>query len=477
MQYNTEGISITPKRESMDLQHINSKERRSIFALASIFSLRMLGLFMIYPIFTLYATQLKGSTPTLIGVALGIYGLTQACLQIPFGMLSDKVGRKVIIASGLVLFCVGSIVAALSSSIDGVIIGRALQGAGAIGSTTIALIADLTREEKRTKAMAIVGMCIGISFTIALVAGPLLNSIIHVSGIFWLTAILAILGIVVLYVLVPNPTHCILHRDAQTVPTQFLTVLKDIELLRLDFGILALHAILMACFVVLPVALTEKAHLTVHDQWYLYLPILVIAFFTMVPFIIIAEKKHKMKPVFLGAIITVIVGQIILWLGHSNLIAIIIGLYLFFTAFNLLEASLPSMISKQAPAGYKGTAMGIYSSSQFLGIFIGGSIGGYLYGLHHVSDVFLFCAFIGALWLIFVIGMKKPKHLSTFMINLGHVSNQRANEIADELKQIPGVADLMISPEGVAYLKIDSQTADKTTLLKYATNEEELNKS
>lgn len=455
----------------MDINNPAPAERKAVASLAGIFAARMLGLFMILPVFSLYAKHLQGVTPTLIGLALGIYGLTQALLQIPFGTLSDRFGRKPIITFGLILFAIGSVVAAMSTSIYGIILGRALQGAGAVGSTIIALVADVTREETRTKSMAIIGLTIGTSFSIGMVLGPILNSYIHVSGIFWLTAVLAIAGIVLLHTKVPNPVNFARHRDAQTVPSQIKDIITNKELLRLDLGIMLQHATLTAMFVVMPIVLTKHAHLAEVHQWYIYLPVLVLSFIGMVPLIIIAEKKRKMKPIFLGAIVATIVANLIMFFGYTSVPLLTLGLFIFFTAFNLLEASLPSLISKIAPSGSKGTAMGIYSSSQFLGIFIGGSLGGFLFGHHQVSVVFLLCAVFGLVWLLAAGSMEKPPHLATFMLHVGDVDSSQAEQLRQELLTHVGVADVFIgAEEGVAYLKIDNQTVDKDKLLTYSTN-------
>ncbi len=270
-------------------------ERRAAVSLAGIFSLRMLGMFMILPVFALYTDKIAGATPTLIGLAIGAYGITQALLQIPFGLLSDRLGRKPVIAAGLVLFALGSVIAATSTSIYGIILGRVIQGAGAIPSVVMALAADLTREEQRTKAMAIIGISIGMSFSVALVAGPVLDHWVGISGIFWLTAVLACVGIAVLYLIVPQPAVSSVHRDAQPVPAQFLSVLRDRELLRLDFGILILHMILTASFTVLPLVLRDELGLASAHHWYIYLPALLLSIAAMVPFIIIAERHRRMK--------------------------------------------------------------------------------------------------------------------------------------------------------------------------------------
>ena len=444
-------------------------ERATVFSLASIFAIRMLGLFMILPVFSLYAKQLAGATPTLIGIALGIYGLSQALLQIPYGMLSDRFGRKPLITLGLLVFICGSIVAALSHHIVGVIIGRALQGAGAIGSTIMALVADLTREEKRTQAMATIGLTIGISFAVAMVLGPTLNHYIHVSGIFWFTAVLGGLAIVVLHTIVPNPTQFRRQRDTATIPSQMCKIASHPELLRLDFGIFCQHAILTATFVVMPVVLTEHAGLAPAIQWRFYLPILVLSFLTMVPFIILAEKKRLMKPVFISAIGIILLAQLMLAFVFQHFTLLLLASFLFFASFNLLEASLPSLVSKFAPVGSKGTALGIYSSSQFLGIFVGGSLAGWLYGQHSIQGVFLFCALLGLLWWFAALTMAKPPHLATFMLHTGPLDDAQAHALSEKLLAEPGVAAVFVGQEeGIAYLKIDNQRADKSKLMAFS---------
>ncbi len=242
------------------------QEFRAAASLAAVFSVRLLGLFMIYPVFAAYAANLSGATPYLIGEALGIYGLSQGLLQIPFGLLSDRFGRKIMIVIGLILFAIGSAVAAISTSIGGVIFGRVLQGAGAVGSVILALVADLTAEENRTKAMAMVGITIGVSFMVALVAGPIAANFIGVSGIFWLMVVLALVGIAITQFVVPNPRRVRVHRDAETVPALIGSVLRNKELLRLDFGIFALHAMLTASFLVVPGLLRGTLDVSVHNR-------------------------------------------------------------------------------------------------------------------------------------------------------------------------------------------------------------------
>jgi MFS family permease len=297
---------------------MNPQEFRAAAALAAVFSVRLLGLFMIYPVFAAYAGSLAGASPYLIGEALGIYGLTQGLLQIPFGLLSDRIGRKIMIVIGLVLFGIGSAVAAVSASIGGVIIGRALQGAGAVGSVILALVADLTSEESRTAAMAMVGITIGASFLVALLAGPIVANFIGVGGIFWLMVALAALGIAITQFVVPNPQRIRVHRDAEAVPALLGSVLRNGELLRLDIGIFVLHAMLTASFLVVPDLLRGTVGVAVHDQWIVYLPVLLVSVAVMVPAIIVAEKYRRMKGVFVSAIAALVASQIMLFYGSSS---------------------------------------------------------------------------------------------------------------------------------------------------------------
>lgn len=392
----------------MTPEKMTPTERRAASSLATVMALRMLGLFMILPVFSLYASQLEGATPTLIGLGMGIYGLTQGLFQIPFGTLSDHYGRRKIIVLGLIIFTIGSVISGIADSMTGMIIGRALQGMGAVGSTIIAMIADLTRPEQRTKAMAISGMTIGMSFTLAMILGPVLANWIN---LFWLASLFGIFGIILLFTWVPTPTvNPAWHSEAEPDVTQFSSILKDTELMRLNLGIFLLHAVFTASFVIIPLSLQNLLGLVGEQQWKFYLPTLILGFLLSVPFIITAEKKRRLKPFFLGAIATLGIAELLLWFFAQNLLLSAVSLLLFFAAFSLLEAFLPSLVSRTAPPSRKGTALGIYSSSQFLGIFVGGTLGGWLYGTLGLTHVYLFCVVLTGLWFVVAFGMKKPQY-------------------------------------------------------------------
>jgi MFS family permease len=437
------------------------QEFRAAGSLAAVFSVRLLGLFMIYPVFAAYARDLSGATPYLIGEALGIYGLSQGLLQIPFGLLSDRLGRKVMIVFGLLLFAIGSAVAAMSTSIGGVIIGRVLQGAGAVGSVILALVADLTTEENRTKAMAMVGITIGASFMVALVAGPIIANFIGVAGIFWLMVGLALVGIAITEFVVPNPRRVTVHRDAEAVPALIGSVLRNKELLRLDFGIFALHAMLTSSFLVVPGLLRGTLDVSVHDQWVVYLPVLLVSVAVMVPAIIVAEKHRRMKGVCVGAVVALAVSQVMLYVDAQNLFVLLAALIVFFSAFNVMEASLPSLITKAAPPDAKGTAMGLYSSSQFLGIFVGGVVGGWAHQHGGSAAVFALTAAIALLWLLAAATMAQPSYLTTRLVPIADGQASDAEGLAARLRQVPGVAEaVVIAEEKLAYLKVDSKAFD-----------------
>jgi len=379
---------------------MTATELRGSLSLASVLFLRMLGLFLILPVFALYARTLTESTPTLIGLAFGIYGLTQASLQIPFGMLSDKLGRKPVIFAGLLIFAVGSLLASQADSIWVMILGRALQGAGAISAALMALAADLTREQQRTKTMALIGISIGVAFSLAFVAGPLLATLIGVSGIFIFSAILALLAIIVLYLLVPNPEHISFHSDAEVSLAMLGNVLRDHKLLKLNLGIFILHTILMANFIVVPLTLQDIVGLASSQHWQVYLPVLLASAILMAPAIILGERANKSVACFKAAVLILLISQIGYYFWHSTLMALAIMLLVFFTAFNYLEASLPSLISTMSSKNSKGTALGVYASCQFIGTFTGALIGGIIHEHFGLPLVFVFGSIMALVWFL-----------------------------------------------------------------------------
>ena len=443
---------------------MSGREFRAVAALAAVFSVRLLGLFMIYPVFAAYAQGLSGATPYLIGEALGIYGLTQGLLQIPFGLLSDRIGRKVMIVAGLLLFAIGSAIAALSTSIGGVIIGRALQGAGAVGSVILALVADLTGEENRTKAMAVVGVSIGASFMLALVTGPIAASFVGVGGIFWLMTALALIGIAITEFAVPTPRSLRVHRDAEAVPALIGSVLRNVELLRLNFGIFALHAMLTAMFLVVPGTLRHTLAIASNHDWMVYLPVLVVSIAVMVPAIIVAERYRHMKGIFVAAVAALAVSQGMLYFGAGNLYLVLAALAVFFSGFNVMEASLPSLITKVAPLDAKGTAMGLYSSLQFLGIFAGGVVGGWAHQHGGSAAVFALAGALALAWLIVAVTMAQPSYLTTRLMPITDGKAGDAANLAARLRQVAGVAEaVVIADENLAYLKVDARSFDAAT--------------
>ncbi len=435
---------------------LTSLEWRATTSLALIFALRMFGMFSILPVLSIYAHGLPGGdNQFLIGVALGIDGLAQACLQILFGLLSDRIGRKRMIYIGLALFALGSFIAAGADNIHMIILGRLVQGTGAISAAVMALLADLTREEHRSTSMAVIGMTIGITFGISLVLGPTLNHYIGVPGIFTLTGVLALCAIVAVRFVVPNPLTTRVHGDAQTIPGQIKAVWKNSELQRLNFGIFSLHAAMRGLFVAVPLLLLNIGGMPLETHWKVYLPILAISFVGVVPAIIVAEKYGRMKPVFCGAVGLLFISTILMSVFVNHFTGIVIALFLFFVAFNLLEATLPSLVSKIAPVGSKGTAIGVYNTGQFLGLFLGGAIGGFLAQHANYGAVFAFSSGLGIAWFMMAISMQTPPAVKTLMFHVDVASAEVADALAGALAQLHGVAEAAVSAEeGTAYLKV-----------------------
>ncbi len=440
-----------------------AEERRSVFAIAGVYALRMFGLFLILPVFALYATHLAHATPEKIGMALGAYGLAMALLQIPMGRLSDRIGRKPVIVAGLVVFAIGSVIAATSHTIEGVIAGRAIQGAGAISAALTALLADLTREEVRLSAMATIGMTIGLAFAGSLVLAPWLDAAIGVPGIFWLTAALAGLAVLVVAFVIPAPPRIVPHAEVEAEGAPWGRILTNPDLLRLDFGIFALHAGMTAIFVALPFVLQDRLGLPSVRHPLVYLPVLVAALVVMVPFIIVAEKRGKMKEVYLVAIAGV--GASALLLAHAGtMAAVVFALWVFFLFYNVLEATLPSWISRAAPLSARGAAMGVYSSAQFLGAFAGGALGGWAHARWGEAGVFLAVAALMGLWFVIALAQRPPRMLATRMLHLARdYADARAAEAA--LREVPGVVEAFVDWNARSVLlRVDAKRLDEEAL-------------
>lgn len=373
-------------------------EARTSVMLSGVVGLRMLGLFIILPVLALYAESLPGgSDRTLVGVALGAYGLTQAILQIPFGWLSDRWGRKPTIYLGLAILALGSLMAGLADTIWLVILGRVIQGAGAVSAAVVALTADLTRDSVRTKAMAIIGTTISLTFAASIIGGPILSRWIGVPGIFLLTGVLALVAIVVVRMAIPDPPQTVAPQRGEA--PRFVDVLLDARLMQLNFGVFVLHAVLMVLWVVVPFELRASG-LEAPSHWKMYLPVMIGSLFLMVPAIVLSERHGRQRITFILAVALLAAAEAVFALTTPTLVTLFVALLFFFAAFNVLEASLPSLISRTAPPAVKGTAIGVYSSVQFLGTFVGAIIGGWLSQHHGPGAVFVFCLTLTGLWLV-----------------------------------------------------------------------------
>jgi MFS family permease len=421
----------------------------------------MFGLFLILPVLALYAEELDGATPMLMGIALGVYGITQALFQIPFGVLSDKFGRKPIIVLGLTIFVLGSLMAALSSTITGVIFGRALQGAGAIAAVVLALTSDLTRENQRTKAMAMIGMTIGFAFLLALIAAPFLEFFVGVKGLFVITAILGIASIFVVLKVVPTPVQTY-NLEVRAVPRRMLELVRHPQLIRLDLGIFILHFVLTAMFVVVPLILMNQLALDTQEHWKVYVPALLASIVFMVPMIIASSRKHLLMPIFQSAVCILFIAQCLLIWRPMGAMGMTACLFFFFWGFNLLEAMLPSMVSRVAPAACRGSAMGVYNTFQFLGVFFGGFIGGTIYGAAGISAVFVVCGILLLVWAYLVHTAPKLKLLDSMVVKVNH---QAGHDCQSLLEAIEGVEEVIIlEGESIAYLKVDKERLDLEAL-------------
>lgn len=439
---------------------MNALERRSTFALSSIFALRMLGLFMIIPVFSVAGQTYEYATPALLGLAVGIYGLTQAILQIPFSLIADRYSRKPLVVFGLLLFALGGAIAAMSDTIYGVIIGRAIAGGGAVSAVVMALLADVTREENRMKAMATMGMSIGVSFAVAFSLGPWLTGLVGISGLFWVTTIMGLAAISMLF-LVPKVTRH--HRNYQQgYLAQLKQVLRMGDLNRLHVSVFSLHLLLTAMFIYVPSQLIDFAKIPLNSHGWVYLPLLVISLFFAFPSIVLAEKYRKMRGIFLTAIGGIILGLGILIFGFESKYILLTGLGLFFIAFNVMEALLPSWLSKAAPIQSKATAMGINASSQFLGAFFGGVTGGQLLLLNNTALGWSILTGLAIVWLLISFGLAQPRYLSSMVLRLPE--HKQTDEWTSQLLAIRGIEEVVVmSDQQVAYVKVDKQQIDDAT--------------
>ncbi len=437
---------------------------RNTLPVAAIFSFRMLGLFMLIPVFTVYGNRLAGATPFLLGVALGAYGLSQGLLQIPFGILSDRYGRKPILFIGLVLFALGSILGGYTQSINGMILARILQGSGAVGSVLIALLGDLTLDEHRTKAMAIVGISIALSFSLALIISPLIASQNGLAGIFYVSTGLAIFGLLIVYFMIPTPKKL---KFAQTVNTSHIkAIMTNPHLLRLDAGIFFQHLILTSTFFAIPMILRQQIQQgQLNNTWSFYLPIMILSFLIMMPCISLAEKKLKIKLMFTVSITLTALSQWLLAFSNHSFWTLCLFLFIYFVAFNILEASLPSQVSKHAHQPNRGLASGIYSSCQFLGIFAGGALSGTVFQWFAYPGIFIANGCIALIWLLIAYSMNPLQY--ELILSLPYPDSILPSGLQNQLSTLTGVREVVFDEsEQIIYLRVDkslyvSGSADK----------------
>jgi len=442
---------------------LSQPERRAVAALSGIFSLRMLGLFMFLPVFSVHAHEYPGHTPLLVGVAIGIYGLTQGMFQVPFGVLSDRFGRRPVIAAGLLVFAIGSVVAALADDIWGIVAGRALQGMGAVAAAVMALASDLTAEAHRTRVMAVIGASIGAAFALALVLGPVITAAAGVSGLFWATAALAGVAIVLLYLGVPSPPRMTAPRGSAIAGLSI--ALRDGQMVRLHAGIFILHAIMVATFVALPIALRDRAGVDVADHWKVYIGVLLASVVFTVPLIVVADRANRSRTVMLLGI--VLLGAALAGLAGASAGSVVLMAFLvvYFTGFNTLEASLPAMVSRVAPMRARGAALGVYSTLQYLGAFAGGVLGGWFLGAGGERVVLAACAGLCVGWVLIALGLREPRRLSVERLPVGAVERESVDALTARLLAVPGVIEaVVVAEQGIAWLRVDRRLLDRSAL-------------
>lgn len=443
---------------------MSSAEWHASISLAGVYSLRMLGMFLVLPVLALHAHGLihdQTDGIKLVGLTMAMYGLTQAVLQLPLGILSDKIGRKKVIYIGMGIFAIGSFLGAYAHDIHTLMIARAIQGAGAVSAAVTALLADLTREEVRTRSMSMIGLSIGLTFSVSLVLSPLLTQFVGVTGIFELMGVLSLMSLLVVRFFTPNPQQSKLHEDVEMQPKRIGEVLRNTQLLRLNYGIFALQTCLMAIFTVLPFALRDLGW-EKFEHWKIYLPATVIGLILMIPAIVIGETRNKLKHVLVMGIALVLAAQIALWFSLHAIWWVCLCLIIYFIGFNILEASIPSLVSKIAPSDLKGTAMGVYNTLQSLGVFTGGMIGGKMYDIAGFGGVFGFCCAIVLLWLIIAILAPAPKPVKNVIMAVPEHYRSQLEQLSGCLKQVAGVEDVIFSRDGeTVFIKAQQKGFDE----------------
>lgn len=441
-----------------------SLERRAAASLSLVYVTRMMGLFLLLPVMSIVGQDLSGATPLLVGFALGVYGLFQALLQIPFGLLSDRYGRKPLIYIGLTMLIIGSLVAAASDSIWGVIIGRALQGAGAISAAVIALAADLTRDDQRTKMMAVIGASIGLSFILSIMLGPVLMTSVGLSGIFIFIALLGLAGLLLVLFLVPDPPAIELNRDVSVVVGELRRLLKHPQLLRLDIGILVLHFLITATFVCVPLGFVERS-IAPEDHWRVYLVACVLSLFIVVPLVGFGESRLGVRRVMTISIVGLALSEFFIGTVNDSWWLVVGSLVVFFGFLNVLESMLPSLVSRIAPAASRGSAMGVYSTSQFFGAFLGGIFGGWVQGAFGLSVTHILIGILCLGWLLVIRGMQEPQRLTSFRTTLPVDVALQGGALEARISQLQGVAEVsLLEPERFIYLKINKKEFDENEL-------------
>ncbi|PPI87710.1 MFS transporter [Candidatus Pantoea edessiphila] len=445
---------------------LNITEIRASVGLGMVFSLRMLGMFMVLPVLTTYGMSLHHANKTLIGIAIGIYGFTQALFQIPFGLISDRIGRKQLIFFGLSLLILGSLISANSYSIWGIIFGRALQGSGAISAVVMALLSDLTREQNLSKVTAYIGINFGITFAIALIISPIVTREFGLHALFWIITLFTIICIIIVMFFVPQETNHKFNREIGIMSNSLLKILTNDKLIKLNISIFLLHTLLMCILIVLPNQL-QYLGFPVSRHWEIYLITMIISFSLVMPIIIYAERNKCIRHIFLFGITIILLSEIALRNSINSFWILIIGLQFFLFAFSLMEAIIPSLVSKESPLGYKGTAMGFYSTSQFFGVAFGSSIGSWILTRFNIEGVFLFCILIAIFWLLISLNIQEPQYITSMNITLSNKILAISN-LEEKIKKQPGISEvLIITAEKSLYIKIDNKITNRNKIEKF----------